>query len=206
MVYGSLVPAIKELWTTASRHKRAETKKGPRMEGLSLYCVVSYRLAELVDYETGTQLGLKPSGLGGHDVAGVGNVDNLFHADGIEGEGDLHFAVVHTTFQLAEATDAADEVDAFVGAEVFDAEHLVEDEVAEDGDVEHTDGVIVVVGAGLGSHFVPVAVGQPLERGVYPAKAESLLHHLMVGEALAFGLTRTVGCHPAVGGHGVVCL
>jgi len=106
MVYGSLVPAIKELWTTASRHKRAETKKGPRMEGLSLYCVVSYRLAELVDYETGTQLGLKPSGLGGHDVAGVGNVDNLFHADGIEGEGDLHFAVVHTTFQLAEATDA----------------------------------------------------------------------------------------------------
>ena len=111
-----------------------------------------------MDYEAGAQLGLKPGGLRGHDVAGVGNVDNLLHADGIEGEGDLHLAVVDAAFQFAEAADAAHEVDALVGAEVLDAEHLVKHEVAEDGDVEHADGVVVVVGAGLGGHLVPVAV------------------------------------------------
>ena len=118
-------------------------------------------LAELVDHEAGAQLRLEPGGLWGHDVAGVGNVDNLLHADGIEGEGDLHLAAVDATFQLAEAADAAHEVDALVGAQVFDAEYLVEDEVAEDGDVEHSDGIVVVVGAGLGGHLVPVAVMPP---------------------------------------------
>ena len=60
-------------------------------------------LAELVDHEAGAELGLvlwlprltrQPGGLRGHDIAGVGNVDNLLHAHGIEGEGDLHLAVV----------------------------------------------------------------------------------------------------------------
>ena len=115
-------------------------------------------LAELVDHEAGAQLGLKPGGLRGHDVAGVGNVDDLLHAHGIEGEGDLHLAVVDATLQLAEATDTADEVDALVGAEVLDAEYLVENEVREDGDIEHADGIVVVEGAGLGGHLVPVAV------------------------------------------------
>ena len=93
-----------------------------------------------MDHEAGAQLGLEPGGLRRHDVAGVGNVDDLLHAHGIEGEGDLHLAVVDATFQLAEAADAADEVDALVGTEVLDAEHLVEHEVAEDGDIEHADG------------------------------------------------------------------
>ena len=111
-----------------------------------------------MDHEAGAELGLKPGGLWGHDVAGVGNVDNLLHADGVEGEGDLHLTVVNAAFQLAEATDTANKVDALVGAEVFDAKHLVEDEVGEDGDIEHADGVVVVVGAGLGSHLVPVTI------------------------------------------------
>ena len=115
-------------------------------------------LAEFVDHEAGAEFGLKPSGLWGHDVAGVGNIDNLFHAHGIEGECHFHLTVVHAAFQLAETADAAYEVDTLVGAEVFDAENLVEHEVAEDGDVEHTNGVAVVVGAGLGGHLVPVAV------------------------------------------------
>ena len=84
-------------------------------------------LAEFVDHEAGAQFRLEPSGLGRHDVAGVGNVDDLLHADRIEGEGDLHLAVVDATFEFAEAADAADEVDALVGAEVLDAKHLVED-------------------------------------------------------------------------------
>ena len=108
-----------------------------------------------MDEETGTELGLEPCGLRRHDVAGVGNIDNLLHAHGIESEGNLHLAAVHATLQLAQSADTAHEVDALVRAQVLDAEHLVQDEVAEDGDVEHADGVIVVVGAGLGRQAVP---------------------------------------------------
>ena len=47
-----------------------------------------------MDHEAGAELGLEPGGLRGHDVAGVGNVDNLLHAHGIEGECDLYLANV----------------------------------------------------------------------------------------------------------------
>lgn len=36
-------------------------------------------LVELVDDEAGAELGLKPCGLGGHDVSGVGDVHELLH-------------------------------------------------------------------------------------------------------------------------------
>ena len=111
-----------------------------------------------MNHQARAQFRLKPSGLGRHDVAGVGDVDDLLHAHRIERESDLHLTAVHTTFQLAEATDTANEVDALVGAEVLDAQNLVEDKVAEDGDVQHADGIVVVVGAGLGSQAVPHAL------------------------------------------------
>lgn len=149
-----------------------------------------------MDYEAGAELGLEPGGLRGHDVACVSNVDDLLHAHGIEGEGDLHLAVVDATFQLAEATDAADEVDALVSSEVLDAEHLVEDKVREDGDVEHADGVVVVVGTGLGGHLVPVAVeihavlmqlGGLVDLGAHVSELVALAHggdELLLGEAV----------------------
>ena len=102
------------------------------------------QLIQGVDNKTRAQFRLKPSGLGRHDVARVGDVDDLLHAHRIEREGDFHLTAVDATFQLAEAADTANEVDALVGAEVFDAKHLVEDEVGEDGDIEHADGVVVV--------------------------------------------------------------
>ena len=118
-------------------------------------------LAEFVDHEARAELRLKPSGLRRHDVASVGDVDDLLHRNRIEGESDFHFTAVDTTFQFAETTDATDEVDALVGTEILDAENLVEDEVGKDGDVEHSDGVVVIVGAGLCGQAVPVAVIPP---------------------------------------------
>ena len=70
-----------------------------------------------MDDQAGTELRLKPGGLGRHNVARVGDVDDLLHRDRIKGEGDLHLTIVHAAFQLAEATDTAHEVDALVGAE-----------------------------------------------------------------------------------------
>ena len=60
-------------------------------------------LAELVNHKAGAEFGLvlwlpnltrQPGGLRRLDAAGVGNVDNLLHAHGIEGEGDLYLADV----------------------------------------------------------------------------------------------------------------
>ena len=36
-------------------------------------------VSELVDGQAAAELGLKPGGLGRHDIAGVGNVDELLH-------------------------------------------------------------------------------------------------------------------------------
>ena len=55
-----------------------------------VYSIAQSSILQLVDYQSRAQLGLKPGGLGGHDVAGVGNIHELLHRHGIEGEGHLH--------------------------------------------------------------------------------------------------------------------
>ena len=57
------------------------------------------------------ELRLKPCCLRRHDVAGVGNVHELFHGDRIEGESDSHLAAVHSAGQLAESADTSHEID-----------------------------------------------------------------------------------------------
>lgn len=103
-----------------------------------------------MDYETRTQFGLEPCCLGRHDVACVGNLHQLVHGDGIEGESHLHLTAVDTAFQLAQAADTADEVDTFVGTQVGDAQDVAQDEVGAYGNVKDTDGVLVIVSAGFG--------------------------------------------------------
>ena len=104
-----------------------------------------------MDDEARTQFGLKPGSLGRHDLATVGNVDDLLHGHGIEGQSHLHLATVNTTFQFAQAADTANEVDALVGTQVGDAQDVAQDIIAADGYVEHADGVVVVISAFLGS-------------------------------------------------------
>ena len=58
--------------------------------------------------------------------------------------------------QFGRAADAADEIDALVGARVVDAEHGREQVVLQDGDVERSDGVGRVEAAGLGAQAVPL--------------------------------------------------
>ena len=92
---------------------------------MSLYVDMSFILDELicqilvefVDYEAGSELGLEPCGLRRHDVAGVGDVDELIHCNRIEGESHLHLTAVNTFLELFESTDTAYEVDSFVAAD-----------------------------------------------------------------------------------------
>lgn len=120
--------------------------------GESVYIVIELSgSVQLVDHETGAELRLKPGSLRGHDVAGVGDVDELIHGDGVEGEGHLHLAAVDTTFQFAKTTDTADEVDALVAAQVGDAEDVAQYEIGGDSHIEHADRILVVIGTLLGS-------------------------------------------------------
>ena len=111
----------------------------------------------VVDDHAGAKFRLEPGGLGGHDVAGVGNAHHLFHRDGIECQGSLHLAAVDTSPQFVEPTQTADEIDALGGAEIGDAELFVENQPRRDVDIEHTDGIFGVEGAGTGVERIPTA-------------------------------------------------
>ena len=113
---------------------------------------------ELVDDETGTEFRLEPCCLGRHDVAGIGNSDELSHGDGVKSERHCHLAAVHTPLEFLKSADTSDEVDSLVGTEVGDIEDVAEDKVARYGHVEYSDGIAVVVGSLLCSERIPFAV------------------------------------------------
>lgn len=121
-----------------------------------------------MDYEAGAKFRLEPCGLRRHDVAGVGNVDELVHRDRIEGKGHLHLTGVDAALKFVETADTTYEVDSFVGAEVSDTEDIAQDEVGTYGHVEHADRILVIVGALLGSQRVPLFAeveGEVVESG-----------------------------------------
>ena len=111
-----------------------------------------------MDDEPRTQLRFEPCRLGWHDITRISNVHQLLHADGIEGQGHFHLAAIHTLLQLAQPADTAHEVDALVRTEVLDAEYLVQNEVGGDGNIEHADGIVIIVGTRLGGQAIPLAV------------------------------------------------
>ena len=108
--------------------------------------------------EARAKFGLEPGGLGWHDVARIGDVHKLIHRNGIEGKGYTHLTAIDTALEFAKTTQTAYEVDALVATKVLDAEDTVENEVGRDADIEHADGIVVVVSARLGSQAVPAAI------------------------------------------------
>ncbi len=115
-------------------------------------------LAEFVDHETGAELRLEPRSLRGHDLARVGDIHDLLHRDGIEGQGSTHLTRVDTTLEFAETSEASHEIDTLRRAQVADVEDLVENQTAGDVDIEHTNGIAVVVGSLLGLQAIPVLI------------------------------------------------
>ena len=89
-------------------------------------------------------------------MVGVGDGHELFDGDGEHGEGDSEVPAVDEFFEFGGAADAADEVDAFAGAGVVDAEERGEEAILEDGDVELVDGG--GVGGGFPGEAVPLAL------------------------------------------------
>ena len=69
----------------------------------------------------------------------------------------MPFARVYTTLELFETTDAAYEVDAFVGAQIGDTDYVAQNVVRRNCHIKHTNGVIVVICAEACSEFIPAA-------------------------------------------------
>ena len=66
-----------------------------------------------MDHHTRTEFRLEPGGLRRHDVARIGNVDELLHGNRVECESRLHLAAIDTLLQLFQAANTADEIDPF---------------------------------------------------------------------------------------------
>ena len=97
-------------------------------------------LLERVDYHTRSQLWLEPSCLGRHDIARIGNVDKLLHRDRIECKCNCHLTAIDSALQLAQATDTAHKVDSLRGAQVGNAEKLIQHQIRQQSHPAHQSG------------------------------------------------------------------
>ena len=102
------------------------------------------------------ELWFEPCALGGHDAAGVGDGHEVLDARGEHGEGAGVFAAVHKFFEFRRAADAADEVDAFAGARIIDAEDGREHLLLQDGAIEAFDRIFGGGELGLEVQRVPL--------------------------------------------------
>ena len=108
-----------------------------------------------MNYQSRTQLRFEPSGLGRHDIAGIGNVHQLFHGHRIKRQSHFHLTAVHPLLQFAQPADTADKVDTLVGTEVFDAEHFIQYQIGGDGYIQYSNGVVIIISTRFGSKAVP---------------------------------------------------
>ena len=109
------------------------------------------RSIQQVGHQPVGQLGFEPVGFRWHDFAGVGDRHQVGHLGRVQCEGSGHVAAVDAPLQFPQPTNATNEVDALVAAQVLDAEHRAEQVVGEQADVEsrvRDFGVILVRACG----------------------------------------------------------
>ena len=111
-----------------------------------------------VKNQSTAQFRFKPSGLRRHDFTAVGNIDELLHRNRVQSEGNFHFSAVHAAFQFTEAAKTAHKVDPFVCPKILDAKNRFQDLFLQDGNVQYTDRVSVIVRSGFGGEFIPLSV------------------------------------------------
>ena len=157
-----------------------------------------------MDHHTRTEFRLEPGGLRRHDVARIGNVDELLHGNRVECESRLHLAAIDTLLQLFQAANTADEIDPFRRPQILDVEQLVEYQVRQHGYVQHSDRIVVIVRTRLRREAIPLTV--EVERKVVQLRrVVDLLALGFHGEILLQRLEELLGSHPVqVFHHAVV--
>ena len=61
-------------------------------------CTQLFRLFQRMNNQSAPQLGFKPCGFWGHDIAGIGNIDKLLHGNRIQSKSCFHFTTIDTFF------------------------------------------------------------------------------------------------------------
>ena len=84
-------------------------------------------LFERVDHHARAEFRLEPRRLRGHDVTRVGDVDELLHRNGVEGERRLHLAAVDTLLELAQTSYSTYKIDAFITSQVVYTQYVAQD-------------------------------------------------------------------------------
>src|SRR5690554_8129148 len=106
--------------------------------------------------QTRTQLGFEPGGFGRHNIAGIGNANQLLHRYRVKGKGGFHFSGINSLLQGFESTYASHKIDALRGALILDVQNTFEDLLRQDGNIKGAIGVGIVVGSLPGYQAVPL--------------------------------------------------
>lgn len=135
-----------------------------------------------MNHQPRTQLRLKPSCLGRHDVARIGDVHQLLHGNGIEGQCHFHLTAVHPLLQLFQTTDATYKVDTLVGTEVFDAKHFIQYQIGGDGYIQYTNGVVIIISTrGLNSlRMKRISANAFIRKRIFLWKIQNSHHNLII--------------------------
>src|SRR6266545_1138705 len=118
------------------------------------------------------QLRLEPGAFGRHNPAGIRDGHQVFDTGRKHRKSAGIFAAVHQFFQLGDAANAADEVDALAGARVVDAKQRRQHVFLQEGHVELFDRVARRGEPGAEIQRVPVTV---------EVKAEFMVAHWLAG-------------------------
>ena len=108
-----------------------------------------------MDGESGAELRLEPGRFRRHDIARIGNIDQLLHGNRIEGKGNFHLAAVNPAGKFSESTDPTDEINSFVRTEILDPEQFIQYKIGKDRYIENADRVVVVIPSGLRLEAIP---------------------------------------------------
>ncbi len=112
-----------------------------------------------MNHQSRTELRLKPSCLGRHDVARIRRCPSAASWKRNRGPRPLSSHHCHPLLQLSQTTDAAYKVNTLVGTEVFDAEHVIQDQIGGRWLYPRTpNGVVMIRSTRFGSKAVPLSV------------------------------------------------
>ena len=70
----------------------------------------------------------------------------------------LHLATIHTALQLAQSTQAANELNTLVGTQVLDAQYLIQNQARRDVNIQHSNRIAIIVSAWLSIQAIPLAI------------------------------------------------
>ena len=125
---------------------------------MAFYCPIASFLHQFMNYQTGTEFRFEPGGFRRHNVTGIGNVNQLFHRNGIQRQCHFHFAAVNPFLQFTQSAYAADKVNTLVAAKVFEPQNFIQNKIGGNSDIKHTNRIMVVVRSRFGCERIPVVV------------------------------------------------